>query len=79
MNKKMVIALGMAAVMSVTAGGATFVYAEEEERPAYVHDESEVTGTITVYTTMEQTSRKFWKNCGVNIIRTVIWKSRQIP
>lgn len=69
------IALGMAAVMTMTTGGATLVHAEEEERPAYVHDESEVTGTITVYTTMEETQQqvleelwtKYYPDCKMEI------------
>lgn len=76
MNKKTAgVALGMAAVMALTVGGSTFVYADEEERPAYVHDESEVTGTITVYTTMEQTQQevleelwsKYYPDCKMEI------------
>ncbi|MCD8223717.1 MAG: extracellular solute-binding protein [Clostridiales bacterium] len=46
-----------------------------EERPAYVRGEDEITGTITIYTTMEETQQeallglwnKYYPNCKVEI------------
>lgn len=46
-----------------------------EERPYYVKGEDEITGTITVYTTMEETQQealkeiwsKYYPNCSIEI------------
>jgi len=82
--KKIICAI-LALIMAlsfVACGGSQKKTAETDEntktqteRPKYVHDEDKVTGTITVYTTMEETQQealkeiwsKYYPNCKMEI------------